>query len=149
MSDQPGIIRNLCAKLLGRSLVEGPLLPFIQQERENARSGLPPTAYVAQKILGGAVVGLASTRPDPLWPETSILDIYCHSEHWYLADELLKPLVNTGFQRLVAHVENGFTQKEHALIAAGFRQTGGLAKQLARPSEPGIRDDVGVYELLD
>lgn len=145
MQDAPGQIRNLSLKQIGRSLVEGPFLPEIRYELENHTGGYEYQSYVAQKQEGGAVVGLSTRRPDPLWPETDIIDIYCHADHWQHSDALVQPLVEVGSQRLLAYAEIGFTQKEEALARNGFEPIGVLPKQLCLIR--GVKhQDVGVYE---
>ena len=92
-----------------------------------------------------AVVGFAAWGWHPLWPDTCLLDVYCHPHHWDGAQELLAALTLPDDQRLVAYADADCAHKAPILSAFGFRQTGTLRRWVAADWAQTSFVDVAVY----
>jgi GNAT superfamily N-acetyltransferase len=148
LSAEGGYTRHVGLKMLGQSLVEGPLLPLVNEQHEKSLEGLPPTAFVVQKPNNGAVVGLASWQDDTFWPDTKVVDLFCHTNYWHLAGELLEPMNELKGQRLAAYAEVGFAEKEKALLDFGFKPVITLPDWLKNVDEKAETHDVVMYKYI-
>jgi hypothetical protein len=104
LGDFGGVVRIAATQLVGRQM-EGPLLPLIRSERQRQAAGQPGSVRVLCDADGPAVLGLASLQPHPLWPDTDILDIYCHNRWWHRAHALLKSVPQAANKRTVAYCD--------------------------------------------
>lgn len=122
----PGVVRCAAVRLCGRYLCEGPLLHLLHAEATLAAQSQPPHAFVSRLHDTGAIVGLASCHPDPLWPGVCVLDVYCHPAFWSEAPRLLERIPTTSGKRLIAYADSQTPQRSDALRAAGFTARGTL-----------------------
>jgi hypothetical protein len=58
----------------------------------------------------------------PLWPNTCLVDLFCHPSYWNRAGELLATLQLPAADRYVAFSDSNNTLKQNALESAGFKQ---------------------------
>src|SRR5690606_17445512 len=86
-----GLVRVSASRLYGRALSEAPLLPLLRAQKLRA-GGQPPAAAVLLPEKGSELLGFASVVPDPFWPRTGLLDLFCQPEGWTHADGLLRAL---------------------------------------------------------
>jgi hypothetical protein len=131
IGDFPGIVRCAPLRLMGRNSTEGPFLRLICGERKRRAEGENPHAKVLVNKRTSAVVGLAAWEWDPLWPDTCLVDIYCHPNYWEKAGELFAALPLPETDRYLAYSESTFMLKQNALEAAGFGKTATFAKRIA------------------
>lgn len=122
----PQTVRSAPLKLFGRTLTEGQLLPAIHARRSG--KGGSQQAFALVKPENGAVVGLAACAPDPVWPHTCIVDVFCHPDFWEHAPELLQCLNLYEGKRHVAYADDGDAQKSKALEAIGFTSNATLPR---------------------
>lgn len=134
----PQQIRLAATGLIGRLSSEGPLLPAIRRQKQASLAGAPPCA-IALSSPSGAVLGLASLLPDPIWPEQDVLDLFVHPRAWNRAAELVDWLPPNHGRACVAYTDVGALSKIEALFAAGFVAMATLPRWL-----PG-GDDVTVW----
>ena len=93
VGDWPGSVRCVPFRIFGRQSTEGPALSRLKTESENRDAGKPAvTSAVLEHRESSAVVGLSAWGPDPLWPQTVLVDVYCHPTFWEKAPELLEAL---------------------------------------------------------
>ncbi|MEZ4679254.1 MAG: hypothetical protein R2932_34050 [Caldilineaceae bacterium] len=78
-----------------------------------------------------AVVGLAAWSWHPIWPDTCLVDCYCHPQYWNQAAELLDALELPAADRTVAYVDAGNDAKSMLFAQAGFKPVTTLPKWLA------------------
>ena len=142
----PGTVRCAPFKIFGRMSPEGPLLPLIQTERIRRQRNEPPRVYVVESNTSGAVLGLAAWGEDPLWPDTCLLDIYCHPNHWGAGEELLLALAPPDDQVWIAYADSACPQKKAVLAALGFKQTTQLPKRLPIDAAKTADIDIEVLE---
>ncbi len=124
----PGAARLTCAHLVGRKLTEGPLLPLIMDNLKRAADAQPARALALRQTQTQAVVGLAAFGPHPVWPQTTLADVYCHPDHWAQAAAMMVKL-RTGFpanQPVLAYCSSQSQHRREALMRAGFRPAGRL-----------------------
>ncbi len=131
VGDYPGVVRCAPLRLFGRTSTEEALLVLLRDEGQRRAEGEPTRALVLQAVHSGAVVGLAVWDAHPLWPETCLLDVYCHPNYWDRVVELLAALTLPDAGRWVAYGDRSCEAKMEALRAAGFRPRATLAKRLA------------------
>jgi hypothetical protein len=131
LSDSPGIVRCAPAKLFGRYLTEGPLLPFIKQNNERQASLNENQFLALQTRTTGAVVGLSAWNWHPLWKEVCVVDVYCHPSYWSHAPRLLAALKLPAAATYVAYGDAQCPEKLSVLEQAGFRQSAFLKKHVA------------------
>ena len=142
--DFPGVVRSAGYRLLGRSLTEEALLFALRDEQKHREDAEAPRVLALQK-QNGAVVGLASWRPHPLWPNTCLLDIYCHPNFWSRAGDLIDELSLPTSQRVVAYADGPDDAKARALEAAGFERVATLPQWVAADARQSQRRDVAVW----
>lgn len=141
--DFPGVVRSAPLKLIGRGLTEGPLLPLLREADEGAT---PPRGMVLQNRATKAVVGLAAWGWHPIWPETCLLDVYCHPNYWEQAGALLAALELPAARRYVAYGDAACPAKHHLLRAAGFEQTNTLSQWVSADAARSSFVDVLQFE---
>jgi len=115
-----GAIRSTVMRLTGRSSTEGPMISLERDERQRLEKGQGPRSVALSVPETGAVVGMATTGPHPLWRGSWTIDIYCHPEHWGRGGELLSTVETPPAERLLAYCDAGFHEKEEVLSKAGF-----------------------------
>ena len=140
----PGVVRNAGHRLLGRDLTEEALLYAVRDEQQRREKGEEPRVLVLRKD-SGAVVGLGSWSPHPLWPGVCLLDVYCHPNFWGRAGELLSALAPPRVQRLVAYSDSADENKARFLREAGFEMVATLPQWVAADVAQTARHDVGVW----
>lgn len=131
LGDFPGVIRCAPLRLVGRNSTEGALLPLIRDGKKWRREGKKPHTQVLRNKQSTAVVGLATWDWDPLWPDTCLVDVYCHPNYWEKAGNLLAALPLPDADRYLAYGDSGCRAKHNVLEAAGFRQTATFVKRIA------------------
>ncbi|MEZ4860008.1 MAG: hypothetical protein R3C14_01815 [Caldilineaceae bacterium] len=131
IGDFPGLVRCAPLQLIGRESPEGPFLPALLKAEERAQRGRTPTTFALRHAVTNAVVGLATCDWHPLWPETRLLDLYCHPNFWHYAPALLEALPFTADQRLIAYADQGCPAKLQTLAAVGFKTTATLPQWIA------------------
>ena len=117
--DWPQAVRCAPLKLFGRTLTEGQLLPAIHAQRTG--TGDSKRTFALVKPANGAVVGLAATCSDPIWPQTRLIDVFCHPNFGYLAADLLQMVTHNTNERLIAYSDESDEKKTQLLRAAGFQ----------------------------
>jgi hypothetical protein len=146
MGDYPGLVRCAPLGLTGRRSTEGPLLGPLQDEERRRGVGEPPRALVLQQTETTAVAGLTLWDWHPLWPDTCVVDVYCHPDYWEQAGPLLQALVLPAADRYVAYADAGDGFKAGVLREAGFREMVVLKDRVARDAARTGWVDVAVYE---
>ncbi len=123
LGDFPGIVRCAPMRLIGRASTENPFLPAIRDGIKREEEGEKPNAMVLRNRRTTAVVGFTMWRWHPIWPDTCLLDIYCHPAYWDKAGDLLASLSLPDADRYIAYGDASCEQKYGVLSDAGFRQT--------------------------
>lgn len=121
--DFPGTVRCAPLGLFGRASTEGAWLHLLHDDRYQARVLVRPET--------GAVVGAAVAGDHPLWPDTGLLDVYCHPDFWDWGTELLGALERPRRDRWLAVSDDGCCAKDAVLAAAGFTSTQRAARRIA------------------
>jgi hypothetical protein len=152
LGDFSCVVRCLPLKLVGRQPREGAFLSLLRDEEKRRLEGKEPRAMVLKQAGTMAVVGFAAWGWHPLWPDTCLLDVYCHPHHWDRAAELLGALTlpdgqrfRPNGQRVVAYADADCAHKAPILSAFGFRQTGTLRRWVAADWAQTSFVDVAVY----
>jgi len=146
LGDWPGVVRCVSSGLLARKSTEHPFLQLIYAEEKRRESGENLRTRVLFQQESNAVVGLALWDWDSLWPETCMVDIFCHPHYWREAGLLLDSLALPAAERFVAYADDGCGEKGEVLEAAGFRQTGRYEKRVAVDRARTDFVDVAVWE---
>jgi GNAT superfamily N-acetyltransferase len=144
--DFPGIVRCAPLKLIGRQATEAPFLPLLREEKSRHESGASPRALALQNTLTTAVVGIAAWDWHPIWPDTCLLDIFCHPDFWDKAEDLLAALALPDADTYLAYGDDGCKQKIDVLLAAGFNQVVTLEKRIPSYLSKAGRIDVALFE---
>lgn len=131
MGDFPGIVRCAPLRLVGRTSTENPFLPLIRDDKTRRAEGKLSHAKVLVNTQTAAVVGLAVWRWDFLWPNTCLVDVYCHPDYWEKAGGLFAALPLPETDRYLAYSDPTCKPKQDVLEAAGFRKTATFAKRIA------------------
>jgi len=121
--DFPGTVRCAPLGLFGRASTEGAWLHLLHDDNYQARVLVRPET--------GAVVGAAIAGDHPLWPDTGLLDVYCHPDFWDWGTELLGALQRPGRDRWLAVSDDGCTAKDAVLAASGFTSTQRAVRRIA------------------
>ena len=82
---------------------------------------------------------------DRLWPESCLVDVYCHPDFWDRASELLDALPFPEADRHLAYCDAGFEPKAAALSQAGFRASVTYGQRVACDRERTAFADVTVW----
>lgn len=131
LGDFPGAVRCAPLGMFGRRSNEESFLHLIRAEEARQSEGERPRALALVQQVSAAVVGFAAWDWDPLWPETCLLDVYCHPHFWDLAGDLLDGLSLPEAERCVAYADTTCPDKEEALESAGFSRTGWCERRVA------------------
>lgn len=131
LGDFPGIVRCAPAKLFGRYLPEGPLLPFIKQNHDRQAGPAETQVLALATRKTGAVVGVTAWNWHPLWKEVCVVDVYCHPDYWSQAPRLLASLKLPPAASYVAYSDAQIPEKFSVLEQAGFKKAGVLKTHLA------------------
>ena len=143
IGDYPGLVRCVPQGLIGRASSEAALLRILREgTSRRPRSG----ARVLEQTESTAVVGMAAWGHDLVWPNTCLIDVYCHPAYWDQAGPLLSSLVLPEADRYLAYVDAAFVPKYDALTEAGFRESATLAGRVAGDSLKTHLLDVVVLE---
>lgn len=146
LGDWSGVVRCAPLGMLGRKSTESPFLGLIQAEQARREEGEEVRTKVLFQTESGAAVGVAMWAWDPLWPETCLVDVFCHPDHWGEGGDLLDSLVLPQAERYVAYGDVGGAAKGEILEAAGFIQTGLHEKRVAVDRGRTQWADVTVWE---
>lgn len=131
LGDFPGIVRCVRAHIFGRESSEGGLLPLLLESEAQQRQDQQPATVVLKNQENQALLGLATCQEHPLWPDTSLLDIYCHPAYWEVAPKLLNALSLPANLRTLAYVDRDHQAKQALLSAQGFQAVATLPRWLA------------------
>lgn len=143
-----GVVRCAPAGVVGRMSSESPVLDLVF-DNINAREGRQhETSFVLVRENTDAVLGIASWKPDKVWPKTQLVDVYCHPEHWDHAPKLLSALQPPPGGRQIAYADAASTAKCDALERCGFSKSGNLPMQIAADKSESSWTDVVVYEKM-
>lgn len=130
--DYPGCVRCAGEKIFGRQITEGPFLKLLYRIfPESGKKEHPVPAVVLENTETGAMTGFASHTRHPLWPRTTVVDLYCHPRFWNRAGELLNALVLPDAARILAYADEECPEKILTLESAGFRKTTMLGNMLS------------------
>lgn len=143
MGDFPGVVRCAPLKLFGRSNTEGPFLRVLYPQKDKAA---PPRSYVLQNTTTSALVGFTTWDWHPLWPDTCLLDLYCHPNYWGQGSDLFAALTLPAAQRYIAYGDAGCVTKHQVLLEHGFQQTHVLHHRLASGVNQMADGDVIIFE---
>ena len=141
----PGVVRCAGQHIVGRVSSENTLLPLVISNVARVAAGDAPKAVALVRPETGAVTGFACFTSHPLWPTTTVVDVYCHPSHWRRADDLLDSL-SPPSGRHVAYADSTCPAKAAALEAAGFTPTAALPSRVQQSVQGAARLDVVVYE---
>ncbi|CAN5581414.1 hypothetical protein BH10CHL1_BH10CHL1_49400 [soil metagenome] len=145
LGDYPGSIRCAGLQLIGRHSTESALLPVLVDAAQRQQANQPPSVLVLENQATTAVVGLAAWSWHPLWPDTCLVDCYCHPDYWQHAPDLLNALPLPTADSLLAYADAGHVAKTNLLTKAGFKSVTTLPKWVA--SDPTKRQWVDVTVL--
>jgi GNAT superfamily N-acetyltransferase len=144
----PCVVRCAVAGLIGRVSTEGALLPLLRDEETGRDAGEEPRAVALRTAESSAVVGFAAWNWDQLWPDTFLLDIYCHPHYWDRAGDLLGSLSLPKEHRIIAYSDTNCAHKAEVLSEFGFRQTSTLKRWVSSTGKTPALLNVDVYEKL-
>ncbi|MDA0336839.1 MAG: GNAT family N-acetyltransferase [bacterium] len=119
----PGTVRCAPLGLFGRASTERGWLQLLHDDRSQG--------LVLRQQSTGAIVGAAVAGDHPLWPQTGLVDVYCHPDFWEWGAELLGALERPQRDRWLACSDDGCPAKESVLAAAGFTSTQRAARRIA------------------
>jgi hypothetical protein len=142
----PGLVRCAPLQLIGRASTEGALLSALIDAAQRQREAQPPTVLALCNLVTTAVVGLAAWSWHPLWPNTCLVDCYCHPQHWGQAAELLGVLQLPTADRTLAYIDNGNEAKAALFAQAGYQPVATLPKWLATDHAKREWVDVTVWQ---
>jgi GNAT superfamily N-acetyltransferase len=131
MADVPGRVRCAPEEMFGRGSTEGPFVPLLRDQAQRREKNLPPRAVALRSKRTRAVVGLAMWGNHPLWPDTRLVDVFCHPNFWRKGKELLAALELPPADRCIAYGDAQCPQKHRVLRALGFRKVGKFVRRLA------------------
>jgi hypothetical protein len=146
VGDYPGLVRCLPLGLIGRVITEGAFLPPLLDATERQQKHEPPAVLALVNQATTAVVGLAAWSWDPLWPDTCLVDCYCHPAYWGHAAELFGALPLPQADRTVAYVDVGNAAKATLFAQVGFKPVATLPDWLAIDTVKTKRVDVVIME---
>lgn len=142
----PGLVRAAPLGLVGRRITEDPFLPLLRDTDIRQREHEPPRAVALRGLSTGAVLGFAVWRWDAVWPDTCLIDVYCHPNYWDRAPELYAALPIPDADRYLAYADVDFAQKITLLEGLGFRPTVTLPGYVATSVQKTAYADVLVFE---
>lgn len=147
LGDFRGLVRCAPLQLMGRVSPEGALLPALMENEKCEREEKAPPTLTLVNDATTAVVGLAAWRWDLIWPDTCVVDCYCHPDYWSHAGVLLGALQfpYDEADRIVAYVDQGNDAKAACLTQAGFQPTAILPQWITANVAKAASVDVTVY----
>jgi hypothetical protein len=92
------------------------------------------------------VVGLAAWQWDAIWPDTCIVDLYCHPDYWADGAQLLDALRLPQADRVIAYVDASDRAKVDLLMARNFQPIATLPNFVARDVAKTRMSDVTVLQ---
>jgi GNAT superfamily N-acetyltransferase len=146
MGEWPGLARCVPLRLYGRMSTEGPMLSQIRTEQKRRKAGEPPRVYALEHTVSGAVCGLAAWDWHPLWPNTCLVDVYCHPNHVAKAKDLYSRLDLPEAECYVAYADEACSHKVALLAAAGFELTAELPQRIPKDRAKTGYVNVQVFE---
>ena len=146
LSDAPDVVRCASLRLWGRDLTECALTHYFKEEAERESEENAPRARVARRQTTGAVVGMSAWDRHPLWPETCILDVFCHPSARKSGPDLLSALSPPETARRVTYIDRAPSPRSELFEAAGYRRTASLPERVRPSAARSDRVDVGVWE---
>ena len=146
LSAAPEMVRSAATHLYGRDIAEGPGLTLIRANEDAAAEGKPPAAVVLVNTTTGAVLGLASAVPHPLWPQARLVDLFCHQDFWPHGEAMLAEL-RLANELQIAYADDAAMVQQQAYANLGFVQTATVARPLSwTPGGAGPSSNLLVYE---
>lgn len=146
LSDSPDLVRCANFNLFGRKSSEGPLLPLIVEETERKEKNLPARSIVLRQSKNHRIVGFATWREHPIWPETCLVDLFCHSHFQNKAGALLAKLQLPSKHRCLAYTDELSAYKQEVLQQNSFLQIARLPSRLYSDPTQSSSYDVLVFE---
>jgi hypothetical protein len=144
-SDDDCITRMVALKHIGRRTTEGPFLTLQHDEFARRASGEKPRAFVLETATT-AVVGFAMWSWHPLWTDTCLVDVYCHSAYWHEAESLINALELPHADRYIAYADITCEPKKKILLEAGFEQAAVFKNRVAKTWAKTSFVDVALFE---
>lgn len=145
-SDFKGSIRCAPRGLVGRHSPEGPLLDALLDEEKRVARGAGPQTVVLRHPTTAAVVGLAAWNWDSLWPDTCLVDVYCHPDYWGYGAQLLGALALPAADRVITYVDASDRAKVDLLMESNFHPVATLPNFVARDEAKSVLRDVTVMQ---
>lgn len=142
----PGVVRCAVYRLYGRTSSECPLLPLVFDSLARLEEGRASCGLALVRPETTAVVGLACFGTHPLWPASTLVDVYCHPAYWQRGADLLDALQPPDNLRQLAYVDAACSAKAELLEAAGFQRTAVLQQRIDADTARGVRLDVTLFE---
>jgi GNAT superfamily N-acetyltransferase len=142
-SEDDCITRLVALKHIGRRTTEGPFLSLLQDEFTRRANGEEPRAYVLETTTT-AVAGFALWSWHPLWLDTCLVDVYCHSGYWDKAKELLDVLELPSADRYLAYAD--CEAKKKVLLAKDFKESAVFKNRVATPWTKKAFSNVAMFE---
>lgn len=136
----PGTVRCAPLGIFGRQGTEGSWLRLLHDDRGSLQ-GRVLVQSTSQAVVGAVVAG-----NHPLWPQTGLVDIYCHPDFWDWSGELLHGLDLRARDRWLALSDAGCPDKAAVLAAAGFSTVGTARQRLPIDTEKSKFVDVTEWE---
>jgi hypothetical protein len=145
-----GLVRCAPLQLIGRASTEEAFLPALIDAARRQNESQPPAVLALVNPATTAVVGLAGWSWHPLWPDTCLVDCYCHPQHWEQAGRLLAalqlPSESSGVIRTLVYIDNGNDAKAELFAQAGFKPIATLPQWLAADYVQSAWIDVAVWQ---
>lgn len=129
--DAPGQVRCAPLHLIGRDITEGPFLPALLDAAARQAQGQASAVLALVNPSTTAVVGLAAWSWHPIWPDTCLVDCYCHPAYWEHGAGLLNALQLPKADRTVAYIDNDNAAKVSLFAEAGFKTVATLPAWIA------------------
>lgn len=142
----PGTVRCAPYGLCGRRTAEEPLLPLVQDEAFRRERGEEGRAVVLELAFTQAVVGLAVWRMHPVWPDSRLVDVYCHPAYWAAAPDLFQALQLPAANRSIAYADPDCPAKAEFLRQSGFQQVAVLPNWIPADAARSRFAEVWVFE---
>ena len=140
MRDADEAVRCLPLGLMARCTTEGPWLDVMRGQEEDGKKRV----RVLEVEGSGAVAGVAAWGWDAHWPQTCIVDVYCHPSYWGEAGALLDSLQLPSAERYVAYSTRA--EKAAVLQESGFGRVAELKGRAPLDHRRSRWADVGVWE---
>ncbi|MDP6776134.1 MAG: hypothetical protein QGI83_05155, partial [Candidatus Latescibacteria bacterium] len=120
----------------------------IQREQDRRERSARPQFVALRNQESASVVGLAAVGPDPLWPDTHLLDVYCHPKFWERAAEMVRAILPAEGDRCLAYSDSDCPAKGKALEEAGFGSAFTHRNWVGGHTDGDARLDVRVWERV-